>query len=89
MRADRLLAVLLLLQQREQVTAAEVAHEREVEARTAPYKGRALFARRYDMLPVMGGSSQQTYCRIGGRYPRPRWRRSQRRSRRDRRYRCS
>ena len=51
-------------------TAAEVAHEREVEARTAPYKGRALFARRYDMLPVMGGSSQQTYCRIGGRYPR-------------------
>lgn len=35
MRADRLVAVLLLLQQREQVTAAEVARELEVSERTA------------------------------------------------------
>ena len=35
MRADRLVAILLLLQQREQVTAAEVARELEVSERTA------------------------------------------------------
>ena len=35
MRADRLVAILLLLQQREQVTAAEVAAELEVSERTA------------------------------------------------------
>lgn len=35
MRADRLVAILLLLQQREQVTAAEVATELEVSERTA------------------------------------------------------
>lgn len=35
MRADRLIAVLLLLQQREQVTASEVARELEVSERTA------------------------------------------------------
>jgi predicted DNA-binding transcriptional regulator YafY len=35
MRADRLMAILLLLQQREQVTAAEVARELEVSERTA------------------------------------------------------
>lgn len=35
MRADRLVAILLLLQQREQVTAAEVASELEVSERTA------------------------------------------------------
>src|SRR5690349_21244212 len=35
MRTDRLMAVLLLLQQREQVTAAEVARELEVSERTA------------------------------------------------------
>ena len=35
MRADRLVAILLLLQQREQVTAAEVAVELEVSERTA------------------------------------------------------
>lgn len=35
MRADRLVATLLLLQQREQVTAAEVARELEVSERTA------------------------------------------------------
>ena len=35
MRADRLVAVLLLLQQREQVTASEVARELEVSERTA------------------------------------------------------
>lgn len=35
MRTDRLVAILLLLQQREQVTAAEVAQELEVSERTA------------------------------------------------------
>src|SRR6478752_9488477 len=35
MRADRLMALLLLLQQREHVTAAEVARELEVSERTA------------------------------------------------------
>ena len=35
MRADRLVAILLLLQQREQVTASEVARELEVSERTA------------------------------------------------------
>ncbi|WP_433716840.1 helix-turn-helix transcriptional regulator [Actinoplanes sp. CA-051413] len=35
MRADRLMAILFLLQQREQVTAAEVARELEVSERTA------------------------------------------------------
>ncbi|GAA1510851.1 WYL domain-containing protein [Dactylosporangium maewongense] len=35
MRADRLMAILLLLQQREQVTAAEVSRELEVSERTA------------------------------------------------------
>ena len=35
MRTDRLVAILLLLQQREQVTAAEVARELEVSERTA------------------------------------------------------
>ncbi|MFN8075096.1 MAG: WYL domain-containing protein [Kineosporiaceae bacterium] len=35
MRADRLVAVLLLLQQREQVTAAQVARELEISERTA------------------------------------------------------
>lgn len=34
-RADRLIAILLLLQQREQVTASEVALELEVSERTA------------------------------------------------------
>ena len=34
-RADRLMAILLMLQQREQVTAAEVAMELEVSERTA------------------------------------------------------
>jgi len=35
MRADRLVAILLLLQRREQVTAAEVAAELEISPRTA------------------------------------------------------
>ncbi|BEL06743.1 WYL domain-containing protein [Actinoplanes sichuanensis] len=35
MRADRLMAILLLLQQREQVTAADVARELEISERTA------------------------------------------------------
>ena len=35
MRADRLIAILLLLQQRERITASEVARELEVSERTA------------------------------------------------------
>src|SRR6476469_10220194 len=35
MRADRLVAILLMLQTRDQVTAAEVANELEVSERTA------------------------------------------------------
>jgi len=44
MRTDRLVAVLLLLQQREQVTAAEVARELEVSERTARHDLDALAA---------------------------------------------
>ena len=55
-------------------TAAEVAHEREVEARTAPYKGRALFGRQLDISTkngVLGGSGLGTYCTINAdQYPR-------------------
>ena len=39
-------------------TAAEVAHEREVDARTAPYKGRALFGRQLDINAVLGGNQR-------------------------------
>jgi predicted DNA-binding transcriptional regulator YafY len=42
-RTDRLVAILLLLQQREQVTAAEVARELEVSERTARRDLDALF----------------------------------------------
>ena len=45
-------------------TAAEVAHEREVEARTAPYKGRALFGRQLDINAVLGGNQRATYFTI-------------------------
>ena len=45
-------------------TAAEVAHEREVEARTAPYKGRALFGRQLDINAVLGGNQRTAYFTI-------------------------
>lgn len=58
MRADRLLALLLLLQQREQVTAAEVALELEVSERTA--------RRDLDALAVAGVPVYSMQGRRGG-----------------------
>ena len=58
MRADRLLAVLLLLQQREQVTAAEVAQELEISERTA--------RRDLDALAMAGVPVYSTRGRGGG-----------------------
>ena len=58
MRADRLLAVLLLLQQREQVTAAEVARELEVSERTA--------RRDLDALAIAGVPVYSVQGRGGG-----------------------
>jgi len=58
MRADRLMAVLLLLQQREQVTAAEVARELEVSERTA--------RRDLDALSVAGVPVYSMQGRGGG-----------------------
>lgn len=58
MRADRLMAVLFLLQQREQVTAAEVARELEVSERTA--------RRDLDALAVAGVPLYSTQGRGGG-----------------------
>jgi predicted DNA-binding transcriptional regulator YafY len=58
MRADRLVAVLLLLQQRGQVTAAEVAAELEVSERTA--------RRDLDALGVAGIPVYATQGRGGG-----------------------
>ncbi|MGQ0830215.1 MAG: helix-turn-helix transcriptional regulator [Microthrixaceae bacterium] len=58
MRADRLLALLLLLQQREQVTAAEVAVELEVSERTA--------RRDLDALAVAGVPVYSMQGRRGG-----------------------
>ncbi len=58
MRADRLLAVLLLLQQRETVTAAEVARELEVSERTA--------RRDLDALAVAGVPVYSVRGRGGG-----------------------
>lgn len=58
MRADRLVAVLLLLQQREQVTAAEVARELEVSERTA--------RRDLDALAMAGVPVYSTQGRGGG-----------------------
>jgi predicted DNA-binding transcriptional regulator YafY len=57
-RADRLMAVLLLLQQREQVTAAEVARELEVSERTA--------RRDLDALAVAGVPVYSMQGRGGG-----------------------
>ncbi|GEK20488.1 helix-turn-helix transcriptional regulator [Cellulomonas xylanilytica] len=58
MRADRLMAVLFLLQQREQVTAAEVARELEVSERTA--------RRDLDALAMSGVPLYSTQGRGGG-----------------------
>ena len=55
-------------------TAAEVAHEAEMKARSDPYKGRALFGRQLDISTkngVLGGSALGMYFGIdAGRYPR-------------------
>ncbi|MCX2954001.1 helix-turn-helix transcriptional regulator [Lentzea sp. NEAU-D7] len=58
MRADRLMAVLLLLQQREQLTAADVARELEVSERTA--------RRDFDALAVAGVPVYSVQGRGGG-----------------------
>lgn len=58
MRTDRLVAILLLLQQREQVTAAEVARELEVSERTA--------RRDLDALAMAGVPVYATQGRGGG-----------------------
>ncbi|MER5769812.1 WYL domain-containing protein [Streptomyces sp. NPDC001985] len=58
MRTDRLVAVLLLLQRREQVTAAEVARELEVSERTA--------RRDLDALAMAGVPVYATQGRGGG-----------------------
>ncbi|MFC6094183.1 helix-turn-helix transcriptional regulator [Saccharothrix lopnurensis] len=58
MRADRLMALLLLLQQREQLTAAEVARELEVSERTA--------RRDFDALAVAGVPVYSIQGRGGG-----------------------
>jgi biotin operon repressor len=57
-RADRLMAILLLLQQREQVTAAEVARELEISERTA--------RRDLDALGMAGGPVYSIQGRGGG-----------------------
>ncbi|MEV0679242.1 WYL domain-containing protein [Actinosynnema sp. NPDC050436] len=54
MRTDRLVAVLLLLQRREQVTAAEVARELEVSERTARRDLDALAMAGVPLYPVRG-----------------------------------
>lgn len=54
MRADRLVATLLLLQRREQVTAAEVAEELEVSERTARRDLEALGMAGIPVYPVRG-----------------------------------
>ncbi|GLY29796.1 WYL domain-containing protein [Kineosporia sp. NBRC 101731] len=58
MRADRLIAILLLLQQREQVTAPEVARELEISERTA--------RRDLDALAMAGVPVYSTQGRGGG-----------------------
>lgn len=58
MRADRLMAILLLLQQREQLTAADVARELEVSERTA--------RRDFDALAIAGVPVYSTQGRGGG-----------------------
>jgi predicted DNA-binding transcriptional regulator YafY len=54
MRADRLVAILLLLQRREQVTAAEVAEELEVSERTARRDLEALGMAGIPVYPLRG-----------------------------------
>lgn len=54
MRADRLVAILLLLQRREQVTAAEVADELEVSERTARRDLEALGMAGIPVYPIRG-----------------------------------
>ncbi|EXG81964.1 helix-turn-helix transcriptional regulator [Cryptosporangium arvum] len=58
MRADRLMAILLLLQQREQLTAADVARELEVSERTA--------RRDFDALAMAGVPVYSIRGRGGG-----------------------
>ncbi|WP_086848687.1 helix-turn-helix transcriptional regulator [Amycolatopsis kentuckyensis] len=58
MRADRLMAILLLLQQREQLTAADVARELEVSERTA--------RRDFDALAMAGVPVYSLRGRGGG-----------------------
>ncbi|MCE6996260.1 WYL domain-containing protein [Saccharothrix sp. S26] len=58
MRADRLMAILLLLQQREQLTAADVARELEVSERTA--------RRDFDALAMAGVPVYSRQGRGGG-----------------------
>lgn len=54
MRADRLVAILLLLQRRDQVTAAEVAEELEVSERTARRDLEALGMAGIPVYPIRG-----------------------------------
>jgi predicted DNA-binding transcriptional regulator YafY len=63
MRADRLVAVLLLLQQRQQVTAAEVARELEISLRTAR---RDLEALGLAGLPVYSTAGRHGGWRLAG-----------------------
>jgi predicted DNA-binding transcriptional regulator YafY len=63
MRADRLVAVLLLLQQRQQVTAAEVATELEISLRTAR---RDLEALGMAGLPVYSTAGRHGGWRLAG-----------------------
>jgi predicted DNA-binding transcriptional regulator YafY len=63
MRADRLVAVLLLLQQRQQVTAAEVATELEISPRTAR---RDLEALGMAGLPVYSVAGRNGGWRLAG-----------------------
>jgi predicted DNA-binding transcriptional regulator YafY len=63
MRADRLVAVLLLLQQRQQVTAAEVATELEISLRTAR---RDLEALGMAGLPVYSTAGRNGGWRLAG-----------------------
>src|SRR3954447_19777940 len=63
MRADRLVAILLLLQARGQVTAAEVADELEVSERTAR---RDLEALGMAGMPVYSQQGRNGGWRLGG-----------------------
>ena len=69
MRADRLVAILLLLQQREQVTAAEVARELEVSERTARRDLDALAMAGVPVYSVQGRGGG--WRLVGGRPHRP------------------